>query len=166
MRAARIRRSLVLAAWLVGLAGGGLTAGGLAGAAQAQTFVNPLCRSYVSASNLRFDTAEHARWYKRFWTGECDHLLACFPGRPNWNEVAAQLVARSLAAERSALQPKVCTLGERIGLEWSREHDVRRVTTADLRRYFDMLGRDGDPLRGIEAVARAVDADFKRPPPR
>jgi hypothetical protein len=42
---------------------------------------------------------------------------------------------------------------------------VRRVSTSDLRRYSDMLKRDGDPLHGVDAVARAVDADFKRPPP-
>lgn len=148
-----MKRGLLLAALLLGLAG----------TAQAQAFVDPLCRSYVSAADLRFDTAEHARWYKRFWTGECDHLLACFPGKPNWNEVAAQLVGRAAAAERLALQPKVCALGQRIGLEWSREHDVRRVSTTDLHRYYDVLRRDGDPLQGVEAVTRAVDVDLRRP---
>jgi hypothetical protein len=138
---------------------------GLAGQAQAQAFVNPLCQTYVSPAGLRFDSAEHSRWYKRFWTGQCDHLFGCLPGKPNWNEVVAQLLARGGGGERPALQPKVCTLGQRIGLEWSREHDVRRVSTSDLRRYFDMLKRDGDPLHGVDAVARAVDADFKRPPP-
>ena len=44
--------------------------------------------------------------------------------------------------------------------------EARRVTTADLHRYYDMLRSDGDPLRGVEAVARAVDADLRRPPPR
>ncbi|CAN7342222.1 hypothetical protein LJR225_002000 [Phenylobacterium sp. LjRoot225] len=155
-RAALIRRGLGLAALFVALSG----------QAQAQAFVNPLCRSYVSPADLRFDTAEHARWYKRFWTGECDHLLACLPGKPNWNDIAAQLVAHGGAVERLALQPKVCTLGQRIGLEWSREHKVRRVSTADLHRYYDMLRRDGDPLHGVEAVARAVDGDLRRPPPR
>jgi hypothetical protein len=147
------RRGLLLAVLLAGLAG----------QARAQAFVNPLCQTYVSPAGLRFDSAEHRRWYKRFWTGQCDHLFGCLPGKPNWNEVVAQLLARG--GERPALQPKVCTLGQRIGLEWSREHDVRRVSTSDLRRYFDMLKRDGDPLHGVDAVARAVDADFKRPPP-
>lgn len=153
MPGTRLGRGLALVLLLVGLAGG----------ARAQSFVNPLCRSYVSPADLRFDSAEHARWYKRFWTGECDHLFACLPGKPNWNEVAAQLVARGGAPERPSLQPKVCALGQRIGLEWSREHDVRRVSTTDLHRYYDMLRRDGDPLHGVEAVARAVDADLRRP---
>ena len=155
MSVATLRRGLVLAALFVTLAG----------QAQAQSFVNPLCRSYVSAADLHFDSAEHTRWYKRFWTGQCDRIFGCLPGKPNWNEIAAQLVARGGAAERPALQPKVCILGQRIGLEWSRERNVRRISTADLRRYSDMLKRDGDPLHGVDAVARAVDADFKRPPP-
>jgi len=153
---ARAGRGLLLAALLAAVAG----------RAQAQVFVTPLCATYVSPTTLRFDTAEHARWYKRFWTGECDHLFGCMPGRPNWNEVVAQLAARADLAERPALPPKACTLGQRIGLDWSREHDVRRISTADLRRYYDVLKRDGDPLRGLDAVARAVDADLKRLPRR
>jgi hypothetical protein len=139
-----------------------LTAG--AGTAAAQAYVTPICRGYVSEASLRFDTAEHARWYKRFWTGQCDHLLACFPGSPNWNDIAARLVARDPPAQRPVLQPKVCGLGQRIGLEWSREHGVRRITTTDLRRYHTLLERDADPLRGLNIVETAVDADLKRPP--
>jgi hypothetical protein len=139
---------------------------GVAGEAQAQAYVAPMCRGLVSDANLRFDTAEHARWYKRFWTGQCDHLLACFPGDPNWNDIAGKLVARGSPAERPALQPKVCSLGQRIGFEWSREHGVRHVTTADLRRYHSILDHDGDALRGVTTVEVAVEADLKRPPPR
>ena len=139
---------------------------GVAGEAQAQAYVVPMCRGVVSDANLHFDTAEHARWYKRFWTGQCDHLLACFPGDPNWNEVAAKLVARGLPAQRAALQPRVCSLGQRIGFEWAREHGVRRITTADLRRYHAMLDHDGDALRGVSSVEGTVEADMKRPPPR
>lgn len=151
------RRGLALAAVLLL---------GLAGEARAQAFVAPICRSFVTPAELHFDSAEHSRWYRRFWTGECDHLVACFPGSPNWNDVAAKLVARGAPAQRSALQPKVCGLGQRIGLEWSREHGARRITTSDLRRYHAMLDRDLDPVRGLAIVEAAVDADFKRPPPR
>lgn len=136
----------------------------LAGEAQAQAYVAPMCRAYVSDANLRFDTAEHVRWYKRFWTGQCDRLLACLPGSPNWNDVAARLVARGTPAQRPALLPKACGLGQRIGLEWSREHGVRRITTTDLRRYRELLERQADPFRGLAIVESAVEADLKRPP--
>jgi len=130
--------------------------------AQAQTFVAPMCRGYLPAAPLRFDTPEHARWYNRFWTGQCDHLLACIPGRPNWSEIVAQLLRQGAPAERAAIQAKACGLGQRIGLEWSREHDVRRISTADLRRYGVMVQQDHDPLNGLDAVARAVDAALAR----
>lgn len=139
---------------------------GPAGQAAAQAYVTPICRGYVSDANLHFDSAEHVRWYKRFWTGQCDHLLACLPGSPNWNDVAARLAARGAPAQRPALLPEACGLGQRIGLEWSREHGVRRITTADLRRYHDLLERDADPVRGLARVQSAVEADLKRPPQR
>lgn len=135
---------------------------GLGAQAQAQTFAGPACRDYLSAAPARFDTPEHARWYNRFWTGRCDHLLACVPGRPNWNEVVIQLLRQGAPAERSAIQAKACSLGQRIGMEWSRERDVRRISTADLRRYSTIVQQDRDPLHGLEAVARAVDAALGR----
>lgn len=141
-------------------------ASAVAGAAQAQAFVAAPCRSYVSPSPPHYDTPEHARWYKRFWTGECDHLLACLPGSPNWNDIAARLVARGGPGERAALQPEVCRLGERLGLEWSRERSVRRISTADLRRFHAMLEAAGDPLRGVQAVDAAVQARLSAPPGR
>ena len=150
----RRRRALVVTAVLLGVAG----------QARAQSYVAPLCRSYVSDANLHFDTAEHMRWYKRFWTGQCDHVTACLPGAPNWNNVAARLVARAAPTQRAALTPRACSLGQRIGLEWSREHGVRRITTADLRRYHALLEHDGDPQRGLAIVEGAVEADLKRAP--
>lgn len=149
----RMGRGLVLAAAMLGLAG----------RAEAQAYVTPMCRSFVSDVRLRFDTAEHVRWYKRFWTGQCDHLMACMPGPPNWNDIAARLVARAAPAERPAVSPMACELGQRIGLEWSREHGVRRITTADLRRYRTLLERFSDPLQGLASVEGAVEADLKRP---
>lgn len=134
--------------------------------AETQAYVIPMCRAYVSDTNLHFDSAEHVRWYKRFWTGQCDHLLACLPGSPNWNDVAAKLVARGTPAQRPALAPQACGLGQRIGLEWSREHGVRRITTMDLKRYHALLDHDADPVRGLASVESAVAADLKRPPQR
>jgi hypothetical protein len=144
------------------LLGGALLAC-MAGGAQAQVFVTSTCQGFVSGPGLRFDGPEHVRWYKRFWTGECDHLLACFPGKPNWNEVAVRIIARGGVAERSSLQPRVCRLGERIGREWSRERNVRHVSTADLQRYHRILEQDPDALHGIASVEKAVDADMRRP---
>ena len=63
--------------------------------ARADEFVRADCRAVVAPSaGLRYDTPEHARWYKRFWTGACDHLPFCFPGSPNWNEIVGKLLVQ------------------------------------------------------------------------
>ena len=68
---------------------------GLASAAQAQDYVRADCRGLVNPASLRFDTPEHVRWYKRFWTGDCDHLPLCFPGSPNWTSPMIPMCASS-----------------------------------------------------------------------
>jgi hypothetical protein len=64
-------------------------------AVQAQEFVRDDCRGVVAPSAAqKYDTPEHARWYKRFWTGDCDHLMFCFPGSPNWNDIVGKLLVK------------------------------------------------------------------------
>jgi len=135
---------------------------GLAGAAQAQDYVRPDCRALVSPAALRFDTPEHVRWYKRFWTGECDHLPMCLPGSPNWNDIVGKLVTRGGPAEQAALLPKACRLGQTIGLEWSRNKKIRRIDTGDLRVFKGQLEASGDALRGVEQVENSVRVKLAR----
>lgn len=131
-----------------------------AGAANAQEFVRGDCRSVVAPSaGLKYDTAEHARWYKRFWTGDCDNLALCFPGAPNWNDIVGKLLTKGGPREQPALLPKACRLGQLIGLEWARDKKVKHITTGDLRVFNTMLEASGDPLRGVDQVdakARAL----------
>ncbi|EJL37893.1 hypothetical protein PMI01_00431 [Caulobacter sp. AP07] len=140
----------------------------LAGAStvRAGEFVRPDCRAVVRPTDtLRFDTDEHLRWYKRFWTGTCDHLSFCFAGSPNWNDVVGKLLAKGGAAEQPLLLPKACRLGQLIGLEWAKEKDVQKISTKDLKRFNAMLEAAGDPLKGVEAVeakARAMAAQPTR----
>ncbi|MDB5455529.1 MAG: hypothetical protein JWP92_1114 [Caulobacter sp.] len=131
---------------------------GFASALQAQTYVRDDCSGLVSSATLRFDSAEHARWYRRFWTGDCDHLAFCFPGSPNWNDIVGKLLARGGPAERAVLLPKACRLGLTIGLEWSRDKAVRKIDTRDLRAFNTTLEASGDALRGVEAVEAAAKA--------
>lgn len=132
----------------------------VAGAANAREFVREDCRAFVAPSEgLNYDTAIHARWYKRFWTGTCDHLPFCFSGSPNWNDIVGKLMVKSGAKEQPTLLPKACRLGQLIGLEWSRDKKIRHITTNDLRTFNRMLEASGDPLRGLEEVeakARAM----------
>jgi hypothetical protein len=134
----------------------------LSSAAQAQDYVTDICRGSVSLTGVRFDSPEHARWYKRFWTGDCDHLNMCFRGSPNWNDIVGKLLARGGPSERAILLPKACRLGQTIGLEWSREKSVRRISTADLRTLDSMLEASGDALRGVERVEEAARAKLNQ----
>ena len=135
---------------------------GLANAAQAQDYVRTDCRGQTSPAAQRFDSPEHARWYKRFWTGDCDHLPLCFPGSPNWNDIVGKLVTRGGPSEQAALLPKACRLGQTIGLEWSRDKKVRRIDTADLRVFKGELEKSGDALRGVEQVEATARAKLAR----
>jgi hypothetical protein len=135
---------------------------GLAGAAQAQDYVRADCRGQVTPAALRFDTPEHVRWYKRFWTGDCDHLPFCLPGSPNWNDIVDKLVKRGGPAETAVLLPKACRLGQLIGLEWSRDKKVRRIDTADLHAFKGVLEKSGDALRGVEQVETSARTKLAR----
>jgi hypothetical protein len=135
---------------------------GLASVAQAQDYVRADCRTLLNPAGARFDTPDHARWYRRFWTGDCDHLPFCFPGSPNWNDIVGKLVVRGGPAEQAVLLPKVCRLGQTIGLEWSRDKKIRRIDTGDLRAFKGQLEASGDALRGVEQVEALAKAKLVR----
>jgi hypothetical protein len=139
----------------------------VAPAAQAGEFVRADCRAVIKPTDaIRFDTDEHLRWYKRFWTGTCDHLSFCFSGSPNWNDIVGKLMVKGGAAEQPVLLPKVCRLGQLIGLEWAKDKDVQKISTKDLKGFNAMLEAAGDPLKGVEAVEVKARALAGQPSPR
>ena len=132
------------------------------GAAQAQEYVRADCRGVLGPAVQRFETPEHVRWYRRFWTGDCDHLPMCMPGSPNWNDIVSKLLARGGPVEQAELLPKACRLGQTIGLEWSRHKKARRIDTGDLRVFKGQLEASGDALSGVELVEASVTAKLAR----
>jgi hypothetical protein len=131
---------------------------GISGAAQAEDFISPACRPIVPIASVQFENPLQARWYRRFWTGDCNHLSGCLSGSPSWNGLLDKLLAKGGPAERAALLPKACRLGQTVGLEWTREKAVRRISTKDLRDLYGVLESSDDPLRGIERVEAVVRA--------
>lgn len=124
-----------------------------ANVAQADEFVRADCRGLIAPSaELRYDTPQHARWYKRFWTGGCDDLPTCFPGPPNWNDYVDKLLVKGGPKARPMLLPKACRVGQLIGQEWSRSKKIKRITNGDLRAFDRMIADAGDPLRGLDLV--------------
>ncbi|MDP3748276.1 MAG: hypothetical protein Q8Q88_14645 [Phenylobacterium sp.] len=96
-------------------------------------------------------------WYRRFWTGECQHLpRRCRPGRPYWNDVVRTLTDRAPAAQRSAIAARACALGRRIGFEWTRPSAKRRIDTRELQALHAMLEKAPDVTTGLNAVEARV----------
>ncbi len=128
----------------------------VADGAQAQSYVRADCQGLVGVAPNRYDTPEHERWYKRFWTGACDHLPLCLPGSPNWNDIVGKLLVKGGPSERVALLPKACRLGQLIGLEWSREKNIRKIDTHDLKVFNTMLEASKDTLKGVDTVEQSA----------
>jgi hypothetical protein len=135
-----------------------LAVGLLAAAAPAgaQDFVRADCKPLIEAPPAA--DAVTARWYRRFWTGDCAQLKGCMSGSPNWNDIVGRLIARSQPAERTVVLAKACRLGPLIGEEWTRPKSVRRIDTGDLRKFKATLEGARDVVTGldkVEAQARA-----------
>lgn len=146
------------------IAGAALLAAGLlmAQGAQAQSYVRADCQSVMGAAPSRYDTPEHERWYRRFWTGTCDHLPRCIPGSPNWNDVVGKLQIKGGPAERGAVLPKACRLGQLVGMEWARAKAIRKIDTTDLRAFNKMLDSSNDTLKGLDKVEIAARTKLGR----
>jgi hypothetical protein len=129
--------------------------------AEAQDYVRSDCRPLVSAGRLD-PSPPTARWYKRFWTGDCDGLSGCLNGSPNWNEVVGKLVAKSHPSDRQAVLAKACRLGSLIGQEWTRPRNIRRIDSSDLRGFRKVLESAGDVPKGIERVEAQAQAKIDR----
>lgn len=132
--------------------------------ADAQSYVRADCRGLAPAARLD-PSPPTSRWYKRFWTGDCNGLRGCVSGAPNWNEIVGKLVARSRPPDRPTVRAKACRLGPLIGQEWTRPRKVRRIDSGDLRSFRTALESAPDVIQGIERVEAQVRAKIASAPP-
>ncbi len=111
----------------------------------------------VPYDGLSFDDAQHRLWYARFWTGRCTGLsfFVCRSGKPYWHETMQRLVAGAAAERRQAFAARLFALGRKIGYEWARENDIRKISTENLRAWYAVLDASAD---GEAAIAR-VEAE-------
>ena len=114
----------------------------------------------VPYDGLAFDDVKHRRWYARFWTGDCGELslFVCFPGRPYWHETTRKLTAAAAPEKRQALSARLLALGRKIGHEWAKENDVRKISTDHIRAWYRELEKAGDP----EPVVARIEAEAAR----
>ena len=127
----------------------------VASAVSAQEYVRPDCLGVVQASaGLKFESVEHAHWYRRFWTGSCRNLpaLRCMPGSPNWNDVVGELVKKARPDQTGQITATACRMGQAIGHEWSRAKPVRRIDTNDLKAFMTTLDQAPDVPTGLSRV--------------
>ncbi len=115
----------------------------------------------VPYDGLQFEDIRHRRWYARFWTGRCTDLslFVCFSGRPYWHETMRTLVAEAPPEKRTVIAARLFALGRRIGHEWAKENDVRKISTDDIRRWYRALEKSDDAeakVAGIEAEAERL----------
>jgi len=114
----------------------------------------------VPYEGLSFDDAKHRLWYARFWTGKCTglSLFTCFSGKPYWNETMRSLVAAAPAEHRAALAARLHQLGRKIGHEWAKENDVRKISTDHIRAWYAELEKAADS----DAVIARIEAEAAR----
>jgi len=107
----------------------------------------------VPYDELAFVDAKHRLWYARFWTGHCTGLsfFVCRSGAPYWHETTRRLVAAAPAERRPAFAARLLALGRKIGHEWAKENDIRRISTDHIRVWYALLEKAAD---GEGAVAR------------
>jgi hypothetical protein len=132
------------------------------GAVCAQDYVRADCKPFLSSTSSVASKTQ-GRWYRRFWTGDCDGLFLCVSGSPNWNEIAGKLVARAAATDHATVRAKACSLGQLIGLEWSRGRRLRRIDTADLRGFKAKLDAAPNVLQGLEQIEASARAKIGTP---
>jgi len=118
----------------------------------------------VPYDGLQFEDLRHRRWYARFWTGRCAGLsvFVCFSGRPYWHETMRILVAEAPPEKREVIATRMFALGRRIGHEWSKEIGKRKISTADIRRWYREFEKTRDTIAAIDRIEAEVDRRLDR----
>ena len=80
-------------------------------------------------------TPGERKWFHRFQEG-----IACFDG---WKKITQAVVEKFPEHEREMRLAAMQTLGFKIGYEWSRDNQVRRVNTDMLRAWGRELRKAG-----------------------
>lgn len=92
-------------------------------------------------------SAEEKEWFETFQRGT---FFA-----PGWREITAALLAKAPYEFKSGLRQTLDLLGNRIGCEWSRDNDIRRIDSDMIAQWGDMLRQAaaGEPEQIPQVVA-------------
>ena len=90
----------------------------------------------VTQDGIAFDDAKHRGWYVRFWTGSCKDLrVICMSGAPYWGEIMQRLLTNVPAQQQDKLRTRLVLLGQRIGYEWSKENNIRKIDNDHIKTW-------------------------------
>ncbi len=108
----------------------------------------------VTQDGISFDDARHRGWYLRFWTGSCKELrVVCMSGAPYWSEIMQRLLANVPAERQDKLRTRLILLGQRIGYEWAKENDVRRINNDHIKSWSaDLKQSVADPEPAVARI--------------
>jgi cation transport regulator ChaB len=84
--------------------------------------------SYGSLQDL---SAEEREWYHKFQKG-----LLLFDG---WEEISKEILASLPQHKQDTAEKLLQTMGQRIGIEWAKDNDTRRIDTEKLRFWGELL---------------------------
>lgn len=120
--------------------------------AQAAPVDGVLEQRYVIPAEL---SPEERRWFKVFQEG---NLLS-----EGWQAISNEILAKTPLEQQPAQKAALENLGTKIGTEWSRPNSVRKVNSAMLREWGDILrqtARDNPRLlaKTLETIDKEVDA--------
>jgi hypothetical protein len=81
--------------------------------------------------DILLDLDKKARWYEKFQNGGFFYN--------GWQQISEDIVARVADEEKLRARILMLTLGVKIGCEWSKENDVRKISTKMLRQWGETL---------------------------
>lgn len=105
-------------------------------------------------------TVEVKDWYAKFLKGT---LLV-----DGWNDVTKKILAKTNEKDRENRRTAMKKLGEKIGWEWAKDNDIRKIDTEMLKKWGSYLKKtaDDNPAKLAEVIAeinKEVDALLMEP---
>ena len=109
----------------------------------------------VNNNSLELLDEKERDWYETFQEGG---LL--FDG---WQEISADVVAQVPADKRVKTKVTMLALGLKIGCEWSKENDVRRISTDMLKDWGKVIRKTvADSPDDLSVVINSIESEVER----
>lgn len=100
-------------------------------------------RHYDIPANL---SAEEKSWFKVFQEG---NLLV-----NGWQKISTEILAKTPAEQRQTQKIALENLGKKIGMEWCRPNEIRKVNTSMLQEWGSLLQKTA--RQNPKQLARAI----------